>query len=208
MLVFVDESGDSGMKGKPGSSPLFVVTAVLFEENDAANVCDQCIDQVRTELRLDSRAEFHFNKCCDAHREKFLHAVAPMDFFYLSFVLNKAKLWGPGFQYKEPFYKYATRVLFENAKPHLNRASVTIDRSGDRDFTRELATYLKRRINTDSEVIRKVKSEPSHSNNLLQLADMVCGAVARSYRTDKPNPRAFRRIIGHRELSVQLWPRS
>ncbi len=34
MLVFVDESGDSGMKGKEGSSALFVITAVLFEENE------------------------------------------------------------------------------------------------------------------------------------------------------------------------------
>jgi hypothetical protein len=146
MLVFVDESGDSGMKSKEGSSIYFVVTAILFEENEAAEACDACIDQVRTELRLHPRAEFHFNKCCDAHRLRFLQAVAPMDFFYLSFVLNKAKLWGPGFHYKEPFYKYATRLLFENAKPHLTRAIVTLDRSGDREFTRELATYLKRRI--------------------------------------------------------------
>jgi hypothetical protein len=207
MLVFVDESGDSGMKGKQGSSLYFVVTAVLFEENEAAEACDVCIDQLRGELYLHPRAEFHFNKCSDAHREKFFRAVAPMDFFYLSLVLNKAKLWGPGFNYKEPFYKYATRLLFENAKPQLSRASVTIDQSGDRDFTRELSGYLKRRINTHGEVIRKVKSEHSHSNNLLQLADMICGAVGRSYRTDKSRPRVFRNMIGHRELSVQLWPK-
>lgn len=208
MLVFVDESGDSGMKEKPGSSAFFVVSAVLFEENDSAAECDSRISLLRQQLKMHSATEFHFNKCCDDHRRKFLEAVAPMDFFHLSFVLNKKLLWGPGFAYKEPFYKYATKLLFENAKPHLTRASVVIDRSGDREFNRELETYLKRKINTGEERIRKVKSEPSHSNNLLQLADMVCGAVARSFRTDKNNPRQFRKIIGHRELSVQVWPKS
>ena len=38
MLVFVDESGDAGMKLDAGSSDFFIVTAVLFE--DEANECD------------------------------------------------------------------------------------------------------------------------------------------------------------------------
>ncbi len=36
MLVFVDESGDAGMKLDGGSSEFFVVTAILFEEHDEA----------------------------------------------------------------------------------------------------------------------------------------------------------------------------
>lgn len=120
-------------------------------------------------------------------------------------MLNKTKLYGPGFQYKESFYKYTASLLFENAKPYLRDASVTIDRNGDRVFRIQLEKYLKRKINTEAQVIRKVKTEPSHSNNLLQLADMVCGAIARSHRKDKNGDiEKFRKIIGHRELDVQL----
>ena len=46
MLVFVDESGDAGMKLDEGSSEFFVVTAVLFEENDAANDCAERINLI------------------------------------------------------------------------------------------------------------------------------------------------------------------
>lgn len=56
-------------------------------------------------------------------------------------------------------------------------------------------------------LIKKVRTEPSHSNNLLQLADMVCGAVARSFRPDKPDRHVYRKLIRHRELGVQVWPR-
>jgi hypothetical protein len=38
VLVFIDESGDPGTKGKPGSSDYFVVTAVIFEDRDEAQL--------------------------------------------------------------------------------------------------------------------------------------------------------------------------
>jgi hypothetical protein len=207
MLVFVDESGDCGIKGRKGTSEFFFMTAILFNENDAAEACDLRISTIREELHMRPAAEFHFNKCRDDYRCRFLNGVSGMDFFYVSFILNKAKLYGPGFAYKESFYKYAARILFENCKPHLKMATITIDRSGDREFTNALQRYLKRMINTDQEVIKKVKSEHSHSNNLLQLADMVCGAVARSFAREKKDSRKYRKIIGHRELSVQVWPK-
>jgi len=95
-------------------------------------------------------------------------------------VLNKKKLYGPGFQYKSPFYKYTVNLVFQNAKPYLRDAIVVIDRSGGQGFRKQLATYLKKKMNEKDglSLIKKVKTERSHNNNLLQLADMVCGAVA------------------------------
>ena len=122
MLVFVDESGDSGMTGKPGSSALFVMVAVIFEDPEDGDVCDKMIDGIRARCFKNEVGEFHFTKCCDAHREAFLSTIAGADFFYLAFVLNKAKLYGPGFAYKESFYKYTAKLLFENAKPYLREA--------------------------------------------------------------------------------------
>lgn len=208
MLVFFDESGDSGMQGKQGSSRLFIVTAVLFNENEEAEQCDARINELREELKVCERFEFHFNKCSDRFREEFLKKIAGSNFFYYSVVLNKAKLWGEGFKYKDSFYKYAASLVFENAKAHLIQAKVVIDKCGDRDFKIQLEKYLKRRMNEGQKVlIKKVCMEPSHSNNLLQLADMVCGAVFRSFDTSNPNRMQFRRIIKLREFKVQVWPR-
>jgi hypothetical protein len=207
MLVFVDESGDSGMKQKDGSSALFVISAVIFEENEGAEACDTKISHLRNDCFGHRACEFHFTKCCDAYREKFLQGVAGQDFFYLCFVLNKAKLYGPGFAYKDSFYKYTAKLLFENAKPYLREARVIIDRSGNREFRTQLQSYLKKKINTERQVISRVKTEDSESNNLLQLADMVCGAVARSYKAPDEKGTRFRKLIAHRELNVQMWPR-
>ena len=122
MLVFVDESGDAGLKLQEGSSEYFVVTLVVFEENEEAESCDKRIALLRKELALDPRFEFKFNKCRRNFRERFLGAVIPYNFFYFAIVINKRKLTGAGFRYKDPFYKYATSLVFENAKPYLNAA--------------------------------------------------------------------------------------
>lgn len=209
MLVFVDESGDTGMRlEKRGTSQFFVVTAVIFEDREEAEACDEAIKQLRESLGWRVDSEFHFSRLNREHRLRFLSHVAEFQFFYFSIVLNKAKLTGPGFQFKDPFNKYAVNLVFQNAKPHLTNATVIIDGKGELRFRRELQAYLKKRVNDeDQSVIRKVKLEASHTNNLLQLADIVCGAIARSLQPNKPDARDYRRVIRHREIKVQVWPR-
>ena len=205
MLVFVDESGDCGMNRKVGSSALFVVTAVLFFENIDANICDEAIKKLKEECL--KKREFKFNKCSNDLRRKFFSHIDGKDFLYVAFVFNKAKMYGPGFKFKDPFYKYCCKLLFESAKSYLKEATITIDRSGDRTFRKQLENYLKNKINIESQTIKKVKTEPSHSNNLLQLADMVCGAVARSYNRTKRDSTDFRGMISSHEAGINIWPR-
>ena len=206
MLVFIDESGDPGLKLESGSTDYFIVTLVAFEENEEALATDQRIQLLKRELNFPPEFEFHFNKVKGAYRETFLTAVAGFSWFYFSIVINKRKLTGAGFKFKESFYKYACGLVFENAKPYLDNATVVIDGSGSREFRRELGTYLRKRINDkkgDSRFIGKIKLQDSQSNNLLQLADMVCGAVARSY-SQKDDAKMYRRLIAHREIYVQF----
>jgi hypothetical protein len=52
LLVFIDESGDPGFDIEHGSTPLFVVTAVIFRAEAAASACRDRIRAVRAELGL------------------------------------------------------------------------------------------------------------------------------------------------------------
>ena len=75
---------------------------VTFEENEVAAVCDERIKLLRYELGLPNSYEFHFNSNSRKVRQAFLQAVAPYEFFYHAFALNKdpEKLYGPGFNFK------------------------------------------------------------------------------------------------------------
>lgn len=208
MLVFIDESGDSGLKVTQGSSRYFTVSLVVFEDHDEAIACDKRIELLKRELGWDSSSEFHFKNNSERVRIAFLKAVVPYNFFYYGIVINKdpVKLYGEGFRNKESFYKYACGLVFENAKEKLRNAIVLVDRSGSLDFRTQLAKYLKRKVNTGLTSVKKVKMQKSESNNLLQLADYVAGTINRSVTNTKKHSDEYRKIIAHREIHVQVWP--
>jgi hypothetical protein len=210
MLVFIDESGDPGLDmHKSGTSQYFVVSLVVFEDEEEATACDQRIELLKYELGWRPRSEFHFHRNSHRVRTTFLEAVSRYNFFYYGIVIQKNKLWGEGFKDRKSFYKYITSLVFENAKDKLDNATIVIDRSGDTEFRQELAKYLRRKMNDERYVIHKVKQQDSERNNLLQLADYTAGIINRSKTraTSEKKQIDFRRITSHREIYVQIWPK-
>jgi hypothetical protein len=210
MLVFVDESGDPGLKIEKGSSRFFTIALVIFEDRDEALACDQRIKLLKRELGWEESSEFHFKRNSDKVRRAFLRAVAPYNFFYYGIVINKdpEKLWGEGFRDKKSFYKYACSLVFQNAKDKLENSIIVIDKSGSLDFRRQLAKYLRRKMNEEGKkLIKKVKMQRSKGNNLLQLADYVAGVINRAVQEHKKFAAEYRKIIAHREINVKIWPK-
>ncbi len=212
MLVFVDESGDTGLKLDSGSSKFFTVALVAFDDHEDALACDQRIQLLKKEIGWPVDQEFHFKRNSNRVRTAFLQAVSPYHFFYYGVIINKnpAKLWGEGFKNKTSFYKYVSGLVFENAKGRLKNATIVIDKSSSEEFQKQLEKYLKYKINRDSfpKVIKKVKMQRSESNNLLQLADYVASVINRSVASGGSiRGESFRRLIAHREIDVQIWPK-
>jgi hypothetical protein len=206
MLCFVDESGDAGLKLDRGSSPFFTITAVIFEDHDEADACDQAINQLRRELSLPSNFEFHYTETPVRYCRRFFERVAGYPFRHLSLTIDKSNLYGERYLNRDILHKYTARLLFEKAVPYLDEAVVIFDGSGTRQFRRELQTYLKKKINTgDNRFIRSVKIKDSKSHNLVQLADMVCGAVTEELKFGE-NSCEFYRVVRQHEIAWEVWP--
>lgn len=208
-LVFLDESGDPGFKFGEGSSTYFVVTLIVIPDALSAQTLDDTISNLRLRLRTSPGYEFHFTATCAAWRESFVKEVNGLNFRYHSIVINKPLLSGEGFRVKESFYKFACKIVLQNAQRELANATVVLDGCGSREFQRQLGSYLRRSINEPDAphvAIRKLKIQDSRKNNLLQLADMVCGAVARSFSAKK-DAKIYRRWLEPREGRVQFWPK-
>ena len=207
MLIFVDESGDPGLKIGQGSSKYFIVALVGFDNHDEAQAADDRISLLKKEQGLSENFEFHFANLKPAHRRLFLATIASYDFFYFGIVVNKIRLLASEFTHQESFYNFACGLIFENAKDRLVNAKLTIDGRASRVFRHQLKNYLRRLAdNAEERIIRKVITQDSNRNNLLQLADLVVGSIARSY-SGKKDAGECRDIIRHREIDVQLWPK-
>jgi hypothetical protein len=206
VFAFIDEAGDSGMKLDSGSSSHFCMVAAIFSDEFNADACDRAIAGLRRKLNKPSSYEFHFSHCSHSVKTEFLRCVAVEQFSYHAFIVDKRKLYSPRFNNSKHFYEFAVKILCDNAGDLMDNGKVVIDKNGDREFLRRLQASLRKLSNPQGiQIVRKVVMQDSRSNNLVQLADMTCGAVARSIISEDHDYRSILRKNG-REKRVQCWP--
>ncbi len=197
MLVFIDDSGDPGFKLDKGSSHFFVISAVLFDDNLEAEKTAVAIKELRRELKFGDNVEFKFNKSKRLVREKFLSAVNPFSFKIRCIVIEKGIIYSDELRRnKKHFYAFAIKTLLKYSGEEIKNAKIKVDGSGDREFKRNFLTYLRRELNTkDKCVLEHCKLVDSKGNVLIQLADMIAGAIRRSYSKDKTDKDIYKGII-------------
>lgn len=209
MLIFLDESGDIGWRTDRGSSRYFLICIVLFADNEEAQACDQRINLLRKELHKTEDYEFHFADNSHKVRIAFLESIFKYNFSYLCVAINKEPELATGidFSTKESFYSYVCNMVFTNALPYLDKATVVLDKSGTATFQTELKKYLRIRLDDpNSQKIRKIKQQSSHKNNLLQLADYTVGVLNRKV-LKKRGWKDYYKYVNSKELGFQEWPK-
>lgn len=195
--MLIDESGDPGFKLKKGSSPVFAVAMVIFRSYEEAERTSAAIDICRETLGI--KPEFKFSKIHDQARDAFFQCVVRYDFDVRAIIVEKERIYSPNLRAeKERFYNFFVQLLMRHDGGALNGARVKIDGSGDRKFKDALGQYLKRQLGTR---IQKVKFANSRNDNLIQLADMAVGAIARSY-SGRTQPHRWRRMLAPRIRDV------
>jgi Protein of unknown function (DUF3800) len=180
VLVFIDESGDPGFKAV-GSSQVFVVAMVIFADAESASIAQGRIKALGERLKV--KPEFKFSKCKDEYRTAFFDEVASCRFKVRAIVVRKERVRSPNLrETKESFYKFFIRMMMMHDGETLKNAKVVIDGSGDREFKKQFRAYLRKHF--DSTRIRAVDLKDSRDDELIQLADMAVGAIARAYKQD------------------------
>lgn len=171
MLVFIDESGDSGFRLDKGSTTVFAVAMVIFDDHQQAALADQAIRNLMTEWGV--KPEFKFSKASNDVRDVFFAAVAPFDFRVRAIVVEKDLIHSGRLRSsKEDFYRFFVKSMVKFDNGHLTDARVIIDGSGERTFRRGLQSHLKRHSGPGA--IKDVRMKASHGDPLVQLADNVC----------------------------------
>ena len=207
MIGFLDESGDAGFQFHRHSSRYFVVTLVLFESEEEAGKVGARITALKAEIGKPAR-EFHFTNTDDRTRQAFFEAIRGYDFTVLAAVCDKSKLSG-GVK-PEEFLLTAFGAVLEGAREAglLRAASLKYDEAGTRAFGKKFASSLLAKINgpDTGKYVTRLEPQGSRGNDLIQMADMVCGAIARPY--NKPQRKELNHLatIKHRVNSVLEWP--
>ncbi len=203
MLIFIDDSGDPSFKVGKGSSKVFVITLVIFDDELEAEEAALKIKKLRRQLGLHDKFEFKFNKCSKEFRCKLLSTVADSRFRVRAIVLKKSKIYGQMLRNKkEYFYNYAIKTVLKNHAGTIKNAKIRLDGHGNRNMRRAFSSYLRRELNPlshgSNRIFTNLRFRDSKRDVLIQLADMIAGAIRRSYYRDKDDAGLYVGIIKKR----------
>jgi hypothetical protein len=196
MIVFIDDSGDSGFKLGKGSTEFFVIAMVIFDDELDAEKVAVAIKELRRELAWADYREFRFFKLNKEIRLKFLKKVTSFNFRIRCLVVNKKLIRSDELKSKkDKFYSYFIKEALKHSDGKILDAKIKIDGSGDRIFRKSFLSYLRRELNNqERRVMKHCRLEDSKGNVLIQFADMVAGSINRSY-SDKKDAKDYKAVI-------------
>jgi hypothetical protein len=132
-----------------------------------------------------------------------LRELSLLDYQCAAACFVKSELTGPGYGDPQTLYRYAFQFLVGELLSLAWQADLIIDENSTEAFQARLADYL-RRNNFGLPVSRlaAVDFAQSSKTRLIQLADLVAGAVRRSV-TGEPGTL---RELADKLINVQFWP--
>ncbi len=200
LIIFIDDSGDPGFKVTKGSSAVFVIALVIFDDPLDAEETALKIKRLRQKLNRTDKFEFKFNKCSKDFRCMFLDTIADSKFRVRAIVMPKNNIYGQELRRsKESFYNYTIKMVLKHNDNTITNAKIRIDGHGDRKLKQAMNNYLRKELNGPKKIIfTNLKIIDSKENVLIQLADMVAGSIHRSYYDDKTDKDLYKSKIAKR----------
>jgi len=187
-LIFIDDSGDPGFKG--ATSPNFLMAGAVFIDPKVATKVNNEISQFRKFLGWSDEAEFKFRKTNKQIIKQLLRIVSKYDFrVYVVFVDKTSYKSMLPVMDKEKLYNWTVKELLKTIP--LNNAYIKIDGRSSREHRLRVASYIRHEINVGERKIKEFKPEDSVKDNLIQLADLLVGAVNRSMQPAKTDSGDF-----------------
>lgn len=197
MITFTfagDESGDVSFNFGKGASRYFVIALIATEKPQELR---DMLDEVRSEFNLPAGYEFGFNSmgAAAALRQKVFSRLSKADFSAWAIIVDKTAL--PQIYADVPrlnFYLFfATELLQVIPDKMREGATLILDEfGGEPDLPLELRRYMKRR--NIPRHFNRVLTKRSKSEPLIQIADLVAGAVFR--RDARGESNAYEKIQG------------
>jgi Protein of unknown function (DUF3800) len=184
MFVYLDESGDAGFKFREGSSRYFVVTSMIVHDPVPIH---RAVDDLRLELGMRRDNEFKWYRSSEGTRWAFLRMLRKQDFTARVLVVDKLLMATSHGRNPDLFYSLVVRMVLEQDNS-INDATLILDESvQSRKGKQALTTYLRKALNTDvkSRKIGEIRYHRSRSDNIVQAADMLSGAIYAKYRRGK-----------------------
>jgi hypothetical protein len=199
--IYLDESGSPNVNDY--NPPVFVVAAVLIDSREDLAALDQRFKNAFAVIKRPENHELKAGGLSVNKHARVLRELSLLNYQWAAACFDKPRLTSPGFSDSLTFYRYAFQFLVGDLLTMAWQADLVLDQNSTDAVQAELEEYL-RRENSGLPVSRlgEINFADSSKTRLVQLADLVAGAVRRSVAGDSQPLRE----IEDKMINLQFWP--
>ncbi|HYH15431.1 MAG TPA: DUF3800 domain-containing protein [Flavisolibacter sp.] len=207
IFAYADEYGNNSFDFTTQGTH-FIVASVIINAEEKENL-EQEIETIRK--KYFQTGEIKSKKVGDNHQRRtlILKELAKLNFNIYALVVDKQKLFGEGFKYKEAFYKYTNGLLYKELYKAYPKLKLFVDEHGGNDFLRSFKKYVHKNHIRDLFEGADFETGDSKESNIIQLADFIAGTLGRCYDSSKDlsSKKQFLEILQPRLSSINYFPK-
>lgn len=183
VYAFTDESGAFGWDlAKDNVSKYFVVTSVIVKEQDIEKLREE-VEKIRVKnFQKGEMKSAKIGKNTE-RRKRILGQLMPLPFSIFAVVFDKSQMLEyKGLRYKGSFYKFLNNIVHKELRKAFKILTITADEIGGSEYMKSFSKYVKNKTDIpDLFGEAEFLFENSSNDVLIQLADIICGSIARKY---------------------------
>jgi len=212
IYAFTDESGAFGWDlDNLNVSTHFIISSIIVKESDLQSLRDDVELLRQKHFQTGEIKSTHIGKN-DNRRQRVLADFLSLPFSVFSVVFDKKQIMHmPGLHYKPSFYKFLNNIVHKELRRAFKILTIVADEIGGSEYMKSFSNYVSERQDIPS-LLGEAEFffENSHNDVLIQLADLVCGTLARIYddHLKSDNSYKFKKLLDRKIIRVEIYPKT
>lgn len=207
IIAFADEFGNNSFNYNSQGSH-FIIASVMVNEDELQNF-ENAVEKIRT--KYFQKGEIKSKNIATNHKRRFLilRDLEPVNFSVYAVVVDKRKLFGEGFKYKQSFYKFLNGLLYKELYRTFPQLELKVDEHGQNDFMKSFKKYVLKNHISNLFDGADFSIKESHSELGIQLADFFAGSLGYVYDENKKNDNSQQLYneLQKKITSINLFPK-
>lgn len=207
VIAFADEFGNNSFDFENQGSH-FIIASVIMNQDELNEIQIQ-LEEIRK--RFFQTGEIKSSKVKDNHNRRIviLRELKKVNFSVYAVVIDKRKLFGEGFKYKQSFYKYLNGILYKELYRTFPQLELKVDEHGGNDFMRSFKKYVEKNHIRNLFAGSDFHIQKSHNDLGVQLADLMAGTLGYIFDELKKSDKSseFAELINDKLISLNQFPK-
>lgn len=208
VIAFADEFGNNSFDFKTQGSH-FIIASVIMNLDELETINSQ-LEAIRT--KYFQTGEIKSNKVKGNHQRRLLilNSLKEINFNIYAVVIDKKKLFGEGFKYKQSFYKYLNGILYKELYRTYPQLELIVDEHGTNEFMNGFKKYVEKNHIRNLFSGSDFNIQKSHNDLGVQLADFIAGTLGYIFDDLKKSEKSaeFEKLISTKLISLNHFPKS